>query len=105
MNLAEEEFESIQNNKSYIRDGKTISYEHNLSQDLIIHLYASVGNSIAKRFYEKNGWRVVSEEMFQAEIVVNENKSSHHQNGSSNESCKIQHFPVHCYRFEKKLIF
>ena len=102
---AEDDFKSFQkHNKSMIRSEKIIHHEHKSAQELIIHLYASVGNSIAKRFYEKNGWRVVNDEMFQAEIVVNEGKNTNHQSGSSNESCKIQHFPVHCYRFEKNLI-
>ena len=98
MSRAENYFKSFQNNK------KESCSEENVSADQTIHLYASVGNAIAKRFYEKLGYEVVNEEMFQAEIVVEEDKNIRNDSNFGNKPFQIRHFPVHCYRFEKKLL-
>ena len=94
---AENFFKSFQNNE------KAGFSEKNIKTDLTIHLYASVGNVFAKGFYEKLGYEVANEEMFQAEIVVEEDKNIRNDINFCNKPFQICHFPVHCYRFEKKL--
>ena len=47
---------------------------------------------------------MVNEEMFHAEIVVEEDKNIRNDNNFFDKLFQIRHFPVHCYRFEKKLV-
>ena len=103
MSRAENNFKSFYNNKYDTFDEKTSLNEQSYTNKMTFHLYASVGNFSAQSFYEKNGWQVVKEEQFQAEIVVYENKNEGSKNCAFNDNYRIRHFPVPCNRFEKKL--
>ena len=96
MREAEKHFRSVYN-KNRILNEQQHYHEINM------HLYALVGNTLAVGFYEKCGWKIVNEEIFQAEIIANENKDFNTTGYISNEHYKIKHFPLRCYRFEKKL--
>jgi GNAT superfamily N-acetyltransferase len=100
---AEEYLKSYENNKTNCGQLSDVSSEQKDKKHVIIHLYASIGNCAAKRFYENNGWKTVKEEIFQAEVVRNERKNWEPQDKLSNTSPKITYFPVPCYRLEKLL--
>ena len=110
MSRAENYFKSFYNNNhishtaniSDTCNEKTILNEQSYTHEMTLNLYASVGNFSAQKFYKKNGWKVVKEEQFQAEIIVFD-KDVGNKACESTEDYQTRHFPLPCYRFEKKL--
>ena len=99
---AEEDFKCFEMSKNGSFCSNPLDNKSSSKKHITLHLHASVGNYTAKRFYEKNGWKTVNEEMFQAEVVVDEKENiGQLKNGES--VSRIQYFPLHCYRIEKVL--
>ena len=99
---AEESFKSFKKNMECTFERNNIDHKDKDKKRFVVHLHAIVGNHIAKRFYEKNGWKAVKKELFQAEVVVDEHENEG-KNNQEKSAHRIKHFPLLCYRIEKEL--
>ena len=100
---AEDDIIFFQNNKVIDCDATNIAGSNKEHNYITIHLHASVGNFVAKNFYEKLGWKTIKEEILQAEIVTSSPDDVLGEKSRNMCRQRIEYFPLPCYRLEKRL--